>query len=304
MFQKNNNSLNQLLATAFVLLCAQPEWLFSLGFQLSFVAVLSLILFYKWVYKWISPANKIAALLWSVVAASIAAELLVAPLVIYYFHMFPLLFIVANVAAYLFMSLVLVLGIAIIALSFIPAVAQFIGACTVWIVTFFDKIVVWLQGFNPASFHFIMLQDVELLLVYVIITGAVLFLIKRQKAALFMSLAGACLLLTSFCNDEWISLHQHRLVIYNTTRASHIELVNGKTYTVLNTEIANHKKIAYTVKPAHTNWGAWQESNDTHSEVIDINGKTVLLLNREITNVPPFPVNYLFINYPEEGCLL
>ena len=231
---------------------------------------------------------------------SITAELLVAPLVIYYFHMFPLLFIVANVAAYLFMSLVLVLGIAIIALSFIPAVAQFIGACTVWIVTFFDKIVVWLQGFNPASFHFIMLKDVELLLVYVIITGAVLFLIKRQKAALFMSLAGACLLLTSFCNDEWISLHQHRLVIYNTTRASHIELVNGKTYTVLNTEIANHKKIAYTVKPAHTNWGAWQESNDTHSEVIDINGKTVLLLNREITNVPPFPVNYLFINYPDE----
>ncbi len=304
MFQKNNNSLNQLLATAFVLLCAQPEWLFSLGFQLSFVAVLSLILFYKWVYKWISPANKIAALLWSVVAASIAAELLVAPLVIYYFHMFPLLFIVANVAAYLFMSLVLVLGIAIIALSFIPAVAQFIGACTVWIVTFFDKIVVWLQGFNPASFHFIMLQDVELLLVYVIITGAVLFLIKRQKAALFMSLAGACLLLTSFCNDEWISLHQHRLVIYNTTRASHIELVNGKTYTVLNTEIANHKKIAYTVKPAHTNWGAWQESNDTPSEVIDINGKTVLLLNREITNAPPFPVNYLFINYPEETDLV
>ena len=76
MFQKNNNSLNQLLATAFVLLCAQPEWLFSLGFQLSFVAVLSLILFYKWVYKWISPANKIAALLWSVVAASIAAVIL------------------------------------------------------------------------------------------------------------------------------------------------------------------------------------------------------------------------------------
>ena len=215
MLEKNNNSLNQLFATAFLLLCAEPMWLFSTGFQLSFVAVLSLILFYKPVYKWVSPVNKIVAMLWSTVAASIAAEVLVAPLVVYYFHNFPLLFIVANVAAYLFMSIVLIMGMLIIVLSFIPAVATFIGVCTVWIVTVFDRIVTWLQSFNPESFHFIMLTGTELFMVYIIITGIVLFLMKQQKPALFTGITAGCLLLCLLCTSEWTRLRQQRFVVYN-----------------------------------------------------------------------------------------
>ena len=300
MFQKNSNSLNQLFATAFLLLCVQPEWLFSLGFQLSFVAVLSLILFYKWVYKWINSENKIVKMFWSVVSASIAAEVLVAPLVIYYFHTFPLLFIVANVAAYLFMSLVLVLGIAIIALGFIPPLATFIGICTVWIVTVFDKIVVWLQGFNPVSFHFLMLTDVEVLLVYVIISGLILFVIKKQKSALFTGLVAICLLLSSFCYNEWIRLHQQKLVIYNTAKSNYIELIHGKSFTVLNTDSSATKKIAYAIKPAHINWGAWQEEKRAATDVVNINGKTMLLLNKGVSTDTHFPVDYLFINCNEE----
>ena len=301
LLQKNNNSLNQLFATAFLLLCAQPSWLFSLGFQLSFVAVLSLILFYKWIYQWLSPANFIIRQLWSVVAASLAAEILVAPLVVYYFHNFPLLFIVANVAAYLFMGVVLVLGIAIIALSFIPAVAGAIGICTVWLVTVFDKLVTWLQGLNPVSFHFLMLTDIELLLLYVVIIGLVLFFIKKRTGALFMGLISACFLLLSFCNDEWTRLHQQKLVVYNTAKTNHIELITGKTYQVLNSDTSAVKKIAYTVKPAHINWGAWRMDTTRANEVVGINGKTALLLNNDIDTGARFPVDYLIVNYTDDA---
>ena len=300
MFQKNTNNLNQLFAAAFLLLCVQPAWLFSTGFQLSFVAVLSIILFYKRIYKWLSPENKIAKILWASVAASIAVEILIAPLVIYYFHSFPLLFIVVNVIGYLFMGLALILGISIITLSFIPPVAQFIGSCTVWIVTFFNKIVVWLQTFNPASFHFLILKNIELLLVYLIVCGIALFLIGKKKTALFAGLIAAVFLMTSFCNDEWVNLHQQRLVIYNTPKACQIELINGKTYTILNTDTAAVKKIVYTVNPAHINWGAWQEHKTASTEIVDLNGKTLLLLDHDIDTTTHFPVNYLFINNAKE----
>ncbi len=301
LLQKNNNSLNQLFATAVLLLCAQPSWLFSLGFQLSFVAVLSLILFYKSIYQWWSPANVVVRQLWSVVAASLAAEILVAPLVVYYFHNFPLLFIVANIAAYLFMGVVLVLGIAIIALSFIPAVAGVIGICTVWLVTVFDKLVTWLQGFNPVSFHFLLLTDIELLLLYVVIIGLVLFLIKKRTGALFMGLISACLLLLSLCNNEWAHLHQQKLVVYNTAKSNHIELISGKTYQVLNTDTSAAEKTAYTVKPAHIHWGAWQRDSSMANEIVRINGKTVLLLNNDVDTGGHFPVDYLIVNYTDEA---
>ncbi len=299
ILQKSYNGPNQLLATAFLLLCAEPMWLFSVGFQLSFVAVLSLILFYKPVYKWLSPVNKIAKILWGTVAASIAAEILAAPLVVYYFHMFPLLFIVANALAYLFMGFVLFAGMAVILLSWFPALAKLIGICIVWTVTFFDKIVVWLQSLNPVSFHFLVLTGAELLLLYLVITGFSLFFIRQRKAALFTGIAAACILLVSLCNEEWMRLHQQRLVVYNIPKASHIEQIKGSTYTVLNTDTSASKKISYATKSAHINLRAWQQERAAN-EIMYINGRSFLILNREINTGTRFPVDYLVLNYTGE----
>ncbi len=296
MLQKNNNSLNQLFATAFLLLCAQPMWLFSVGFQLSFVAVLSLILFYTPVFKWLSPSNKITRLLWGTIAASIAAEILVAPLVIYYFHTFPLLFLVANVLAYIFMSIVLVAGIAIIILSFIPPDASFIGLCTAWFGAFFNKIVVWMQSLNPPSFHFLVLTNIELIVVYTAIAGIVLFFMKKNKVALFTGLPACCLLLVLFCQDEWTNLHQQRFVVYNTGKVNHTELVNGKTFSVLHTDTANTRKIMYAIKPAHTYWQSFKQEKSTPNEITNVQGKTILMLNDNNISTGHFHVDFLVIN--------
>ncbi len=297
MLNKNNNSLNTLFTAAFILLFVQPMWLFSLGFQLSFVAVLSIILFYKPIYRWFTPKRWVTRKLWEVVVASIAAEILVAPLVIYYFHTFPLLFIVANVTAYIFMTIVLIASMLVIVLCCIPIVATCIGIITVCLVTMFDRFVVWLQALNPTSFHFLMITAVELLLVYIIIAGITTFLINKEKRGLATGLATAVLLLLSFCHSEWARLHQHRLVVYNAGKANHIDQIMGGRFTVISTDTANSKKISYAVKPAHINWRAWQQDSTAERELFSIGDKTVLILNRDMITDDHFPVDYLVINY-------
>ena len=299
MGQKSNNSLNQLLATAFLLLCAQPMWLFSVGFQLSFVAVLSLVVFYKPVYKWISPVNKIARALWSTAAASIAAEVLVAPLVIYYFHTFPLLFLVANVAAYLFMSLVLILGIAIVVLSWAPPVAHATGLVTEGLVLAFHKIVNWLQGCNPESFHFLVLTAGELVIIYVVISGAASYFLRKQKATLFTALTACCLLICLLCFDEWVALRQRFLVVYNAGKANHCELIDGKEYRIPGESIGDSKRIAYATIPAHTYWHAWRQGAPVREDVVEINNKSVLILSQQLNPVTPFHVDYLVVSESE-----
>jgi competence protein ComEC len=297
MMQKNNNSLNQLFATAFVLLCAQPAWLYSLGFQLSFVAVLSLVLFYMPVYKWFSPANIVVRKLWGVVAASIAAELLVAPVVVYYFHNFPLLFLVANVAAYVFMGVVLILGIAIISLSWIPAVAGFLGAATTVLVTFFDKIVLWLQQFNPPSFSFIAISLAELVLIYLSIAGLSVFLLRKQKPAMFVASAASMLLVLSFCYHQWQWRHQSRLVVFNTSWTSRVELFTGKRYRVLSKDTVN-SKITYATTPAHINWQAYTPDTVSNiSQSYTIHGKTILMPDN---TTPPQHADYLLLSGLEQ----
>jgi competence protein ComEC len=296
MLQKNNNSLNQLFATAFLLLCAQPFWLFSVGFQLSFVAVLSLILFYKHIYTWLSPQNKIASALWSTVVASISAEILVAPLVVYYFHTFPLLFIVSNVLAYLFMGAVLVLSIAIIVLSFLPQVAAVIGTATIYLVTWFDKMVMWLQQCNPQSFHFLTLNSAELILLYLVIGATALFLMGKKKRMLFSGLAAVCLLLCSFCRDQWIALRQEHFVVYHTGKGNYAEIIRGKRFIPLFADTTDSRTL-YATTAAHTELQAWKRDTAENSDLFLVNGKSILLLNNDIGDRISRHVDYVVINY-------
>lgn len=276
MLQKNGNSLNTLLATAFILLCAEPMWLYAAGFQLSFVAVLSLIIFYRPVFRLYAPGHWLLTKVWSAVAASLAAELLVAPLVIYYFHLFPLLFPVANLAAALFMTVVMMLGIALIACSFMPSLAGLLGLACTWLVRVFDGIVQLLQSGNPRSFQYLQIDAAELFLLYAVITGVALWLLQQRKDALFTGLAAACALVALLCADEYKALHQRRLLVYNTGKVVHAELLAGKTYQVLCTD-PRLRHVDYITKPAHTGWHAWrQSSNGSRPEIISIAGRTVL----------------------------
>lgn len=298
-FQKNNNSLNQLFATAVVLLCASPMWLFSLGFQLSFLAVLSLILFYAPVYRLLSVNNIVARALWKTIAASIAAEILVAPLIVYYFHLFPALFIISNVLAFLFMGIVLILGMLVIVFSAIPVIASAIASLTVFIATHFNALVYKLQQLNPASFHFLSLSFAGLLFLYTAIAGIAVFLLKKKKPAIFIALSSLSLLLCLLCIDEWHALHQNRLVVYNINHTNHVELIQGKNYSILHTDSTiDQQKKDYTLKPAHTGWHAWHQSVAPNNEIVQLGRYKVLLLNEEPSfSDHSFPVDYLVINY-------
>ena len=298
MFQKNNNSLNQLFATAFLLLCAQPSWLYSAGFQLSFVAVLSIIIFYTPIYKLIPrPKYWVSHRVWQAIAASLAAEILVAPIVIYYFHNFPVFFLVANVLAFAFMEVVLLAGIAIILLSFIPVLAHIIGAITIRLVVIFGKLIGMLQYFNPPSFRSLSLSAWELLLLYIAISGIAFFILRKQKPALFAGLGALCLFLLSSCFGEWANLHQQHLVVYNAGKGNHIERIDGKYCRVLHTDTAAAKKIAYATTPAHIQWQAERAAQTNKNEIQLVGSKKVLLLNAPVTGSIAFPVDDVIINY-------
>jgi competence protein ComEC len=301
-YEKQPNSLNQLLATAFILLVAQPNWLYAIGFQLSFLAVLSLVLFYKPIYKLYTPPNRLIKALWATIAASLAAEILIAPVAVYYFHLFPLLFIVANVLAYLFMGVVLIAGMCLIAVSPFASVAVVLGYCITGIAQFFNNLVYGMQNMNPQPLHFLQVDFIELILLFIVIIGIAVFILREQKAGLFTGLTAMSLLLLSFCYNEWTALHQRKLVVYNISKANHIELIEGKYHEILYTDTtANAKNKNYILKPAHTGFRAWRDKQyNGNKETLLINGQSVLILNAPINNIHQLHLDYVIINYHPE----
>ena len=122
-----SNPYNLIAGSAFFLLIINPAYLFDIGFQLSYLAVLGIIYFYDAIYRLIYFKNKIADQIWMLIAVSIAAQLSTLPISLYYFHQFPNYFLLANLIAIPLSSIALYLGIAILALNPIPMISKYIG---------------------------------------------------------------------------------------------------------------------------------------------------------------------------------
>lgn len=96
MSSQRASPLNSLFAAAFILLLWDPHMLVEVGFQLSFLAVLGIILFHAPIErKWV-PDNVWVGRIWTLSVMSIAAQLLTTPLTLYFFKAFPVYFLPAN----------------------------------------------------------------------------------------------------------------------------------------------------------------------------------------------------------------
>lgn len=87
---------NLLAATAFLMLLFNPMWLFDVGFQLSFSAVVAILLLQPGLYGWLPVRNGLLRKVWGVVTVSVAAQIGTAPLLMLYFLRFSTHFLLTN----------------------------------------------------------------------------------------------------------------------------------------------------------------------------------------------------------------
>lgn len=110
---------NILAASALGILLFDPQVLFHIGFQLSYAAVLGIVMFQQPIRNLWYPPNRGVAVLWSIISVTIAAQVFTTPLVLYYFHQFPVFFVLANIVAVPVSTIVLGVGILLLPLSLI-----------------------------------------------------------------------------------------------------------------------------------------------------------------------------------------
>ena len=125
-------SVNTLAFTAIVMLLVSPQALFDVGFQMSFMAVFSILLFTPLFYRPFSAeylmTHRIIRWLWGMVAVSIAAQIGVAPLIAYYFGRFSCFFLLTNFIVIPAATLILYLSLATLLIPSIGVVlASIVG---------------------------------------------------------------------------------------------------------------------------------------------------------------------------------
>lgn len=131
--------LNSLFAASLLLLLWDPLMLWQLSFQLSFLAVLGIILFYRPLLLAWEPPNQVLHYLWSAVAVSIAAQLTTTPLSMFVFRSFPVWFLPANVVVVGVVTLAVYGCALLLVLHKVPLIGGGLAWCMTRLLLFLGK---------------------------------------------------------------------------------------------------------------------------------------------------------------------
>jgi competence protein ComEC len=172
---RDKMSVNTLAFAAIVMLLINPRSLFDIGFQLSFVAVLSILLFYPlfegvWSQSFLLD-HRAFKWLWTMLAVSCAAQIGVAPLIAYYFGRFSNYFLLTNLVVIPAATLILYLSLVVL---LIPSLAYLL----IYIVDTLNRLLTWIATLPGASIEGLHPTLLQVSMVYVVI-AAVYLLVDR-----------------------------------------------------------------------------------------------------------------------------
>jgi len=115
--KRPTNIYNTLAISVFILLLFKPNFLFDVGFQLSYAAVIAIVSFQPILERLWVPKYKLPNLLWKTLTVTVSAQFGIIPISLYYFHQFPSLFWLSNLVVIPLLGLILGLGLLVIVLS-------------------------------------------------------------------------------------------------------------------------------------------------------------------------------------------
>lgn len=173
MLNRDRMSLNTISFAAVVMLAANPLYLWDVGFQMSFMAVIGILVFYNPFYSCLSGRRvwgvRIFRRLWALTSVSVAAQLGVAPLIAYYFGRFSCYFILTNIIAVPLTTLIIYFTFILFALTPLPVLQGWAGEVLLRLVSWLNGGLELVASLPGASIDGIRMSVPRVALVYVII---------------------------------------------------------------------------------------------------------------------------------------
>ena len=257
--KRTSNSLNTLAVSAFILLLFRPGFCFDVGFRLSYAAVASIITVKPVLDKWWRIKHRIGNWFLDLFKVSIAAQIGVLPLSLYYFHQFPGLFFVTNMVVVPCLILILGLGILMLVLIGIHQPPDLLIQILSWFVQIMNRFVEWVASKEAFLFDQISFDLTALILSYLILFFLSIFYYKRTFKNL-MVLGGSILVfqvvvqqlpaLTS--KNAFVIFHKSRYSVFGLQSNQHLE-IHHDLDSINRLRMLNDYTIGAAIKTQSTN---------------------------------------------------
>lgn len=186
--KKNYYSIIAVLISAALNLIFQPYAIFNIGFLLSYLATIGIILFNK---KIIGVIRALPQQIGSVISISISAQILTLPILIYFFGNISVTFLLGNLIIVPILNLVIILGNMLIIFCYIDGIFDFISYILLKIIDIVDIIMNKLYSISEGG---LVIND-KMSIVYLFMLISIYFIYKGYKK--FIALPVIAIIVTS-----------------------------------------------------------------------------------------------------------
>ncbi len=303
---KKTSIYNSMAASAFVLLCFNPYLLWDVGFQLSYFAVLGIVISQRYIANWFFIKNKLLNSIWQLTSVSLAAQLFTFPICIYYFHQLPLLFLVSNLIAIPLSTIALWACIILVIISPLQLLAIFCGKIIFAVIWLINHTVLFINSIPFSLWDNISLTVLDTIVLYLVVCSFLYWLLKKEKTAFKIALI--CLLIFS----ETLSANllqvsgQKKIIVYNVPNYKAIDFISGNKYKFLGDKDLEDEGVLknFHLKPGRISLMAYNKM-DTIDALYKLNNfyefytKRILLIDSALAYEPvtkKIDIDYIIIS--------
>ena len=327
-FQRPTNIYNTLSASAFVLVASDPAIIKHIGFQLSYLAVISIVALQPWFEKLVTVKHKLLSRAWAIITVSLAAQLATGPLALHYFNQFPNYFLLTNLAVIPLASLVIYTALISLALSPVPLLGSLAGQCLAFIVSLLHHSVSFIEGLPGSVTTGVYISFPETLLFFVFLFFLFVYLMAVRRGYLLAALGVLLLMNGSITWRAMGTSMQRYFAVYHVNRETAVDFTTARqTVFLASADMANdERQKRFTVEANRLRRGSSDEIAQPiigdslglyasggfrgHNDLICFHGVSILVLHEQSTLHwlgssleamdlsavgRPYPVDYLLI---------
>ncbi len=250
-FGKRTNIYNTLAASVFVLLIYNPYLIMSVGFQLSYLAVLGIVYLQQPIYNLWEIENRIGDWVWQITCVSIAAQIATFALGLFYFHQFPIYFLISNLFVIPLSTVVLVVGIFLLLVSGFSPIASFTAIVLEWLIKALNWTVFKTEALPFSLVNNIHISRLQCWLLMGILLALVFLFEFRSVKWLYLSF----ILTFAFTFFQWShffdTIKQKQMILYSINNHQAIEFISsGQSYFASDSALLRDaERIRFHVQP-------------------------------------------------------
>ncbi|WP_237588418.1 ComEC/Rec2 family competence protein [Polaribacter sargassicola] len=219
-YKKKKITVFSVITSMLLLLLFKPLFLFDVGFQLSYLAVLGILSIQPQLYKAYKPRFFLDRKAWELFSVSVAAQIAVLPLSIYYFQQFPGLFLVSNLVIIPFLGAILIGGFLVIILSLLNILPQLIADFYGLIISVMNSFISWVSHQEQFLFKEISISFLLMLIWYVSIVFGISFFKEKSYKKLVYFLVSIFLLQGVYLFENSNKKHKKELIVFHKNKHS------------------------------------------------------------------------------------